>query len=146
MTALYTLESTVHELMFHHSMAILASYGNYNSQERADGSSNGTDFTRFILRINYHEASLGAFKRVYLRSAKLSADDLNGAENIVRLYGEFLLAAKSVASSLQDGNVDAANLAFRDGSVPLSKALIADLYSLRRSAQDRFRTSAIQFH
>ena len=138
LTVLYDLETSLDELMFHHSMAILASYGQYNTQERSDGSSDGTDLTRFSLRINYHEASLGAFKRQYRKNLNIPDDDKLRAENIAARYSEFLVASRLVANFLTEEDPQSANLAFRDSSVPVSKAIGAEIYTLRRHAQDRF--------
>ena len=57
-------------------------------------------------------------------------------------YVEFLAAAENVATLLGQSEIGAANLAYRNSSVPLSDELGTSLYTLRREAQDRFRDHA----
>lgn len=138
LSALHDLEFGVQDLIFHHGSAILASYGDYNSHERADGSSSGTDLTRFKVRITMHQERLPDFKRAIRHFTSLPEEDAKRAENIMLLDREFQIAAGNVAALLDNGDHDAANLAYRDGSVPLSKKIGGELYTLQRASQDRF--------
>ncbi|MDW4549703.1 hypothetical protein R5H32_10095 [Defluviimonas sp. D31] len=142
MDAIYTLDYAMRELMWHQSMAILAAYGGYNSYERADGSANSGDLRRLTNRIGLNRESLADFRRSFARDRDLPEADTGLVTGVVEDYEYFLAAAETVAEHLDAGDAEAANIAYRDGSVPVAKSIGADLYTLRRAARDRFQKTA----
>ncbi len=142
MNVYYDLEYAMRELMWHQSMSVLASYGEYNSYLRADGGANANDLRRLVSRIDWNKSSIAAFKRALRRSGELPEEDVARTLDVVEIYGKFLAAAENVAALLEESESRAANLAYRDSSVPLSKKIGENLYNLRRAAQDRFQDHA----
>lgn len=142
MSAFYDLEYAMDELMWHQSMSVLASYGGYNSYVKEDGNANANDLQRLKNRIDLNRRNIADFNRSLHRNASLPADDAERADNILALYAEFLAAAEEVAAFLDDDDPGAANVMYRDRSVPISKEIGANLFNLRRAAQDRFRHNA----
>ncbi len=136
------LDYAMRELMWHQSMSILAAYGGYTSYEREDGSSNANDLRRLKNRINWNQESLADFKRALRRDDEMPQDDAVRAEAVVEAFAGFLAAAREVATLLDDGDPDAANIAYRDKSVPISHAIGRELYTLRRAAENRFDGTA----
>jgi len=142
MQAFYDLEYAMRELMWHQSMSILAAYGEYNSYAVVGKDANADDLTRFKNRIGYNEVSIADFKRSLRLDRDLPPDDAERAKATLDLYDCFLSAAEKVAALLDNGDPGAANIAYRDGSVPVSKEITDSLYTLRRTAKDRFKKIA----
>ena len=146
MDAYYKLEITIRELMWYQSKFVLTFYNEYNSEVNVEGTNNSlNDLFELRDRIGWSRSELGSFKRGLRRSDELPSEDVARALEIVELFGKFTSAVENVEELLGESETLAAYQAFKDNSVPLGDEILASLFTLRRSAQDRFRDDAKNF-
>lgn len=140
------LDSARDVLMYHQTSTILATYGEYNTYLKSDGSqSNGTDLSRFRNRVAEQvPAALSDFRREMARDKSIPSEDADLVNTAEQLLSEMITAADEIIDLCATDQPYEASLVYRDKSVPLNSELMRILYTLRSGSIDEFKKAALK--